>query len=249
MRVEVLDDGPGVDRQTQRRLFKPFEQADHSTSRQFGGTGLGLSISKRLVDLMGGRIGMDERPQGGSAFWFEVVVRPAPAGAPSPAPPTPAVAALRGRSSFSGRILLAEDNRVNVEVTTMILEAAGYGVDLAVDGNEAVDAVARRRYDLVLMDMQMPLLDGLAATRAIRASEGAGARLPIVAMTASATKEDRRRCLESGMDDYVSKPFMPAALIENVSRWIERSQSAPGARGGLPRRLGFAMAGRRRERR
>jgi two-component system sensor histidine kinase/response regulator len=220
VRIEVRDDGPGVDRETQMRLFRPFEQADGSTPRRFGGTGLGLSISKRLVELMGGRIGMEERPEGGSLFWFEVPVSPACAASPSPE------AAARDKPRFSGRILLAEDNRVNVEVTTLILESVGFAVDVAADGNKAIAALAQGRYDLVLMDMEMPWLDGVAATRAIRAAEQGRAHLPIVAMTANAMKEDRRRCLEAGMDDYVSKPFTPTALIENVARWIERSKKA-----------------------
>jgi CheY-like chemotaxis protein/HPt (histidine-containing phosphotransfer) domain-containing protein len=163
---------------------------------------------------------MEQRPEGGSLFWFEVPVSPASAASP----PTPAVTGDKPR--FSGRILLAEDNRVNVEVTTLILESVGFAVDVAADGNKAIAALAQGRYDLVLMDMEMPQLDGVAATRAIRASEQGRAHLPIVAMTANAMQEDRRRCLDAGMDDYVSKPFTPTSLIENVARWIERSDTA-----------------------
>ncbi|MGD0722126.1 MAG: PAS domain S-box protein [Roseiarcus sp.] len=221
IRCEVLDTGPGVDGEAKKRLFKPFEQADSSVSRRFGGTGLGLSICKKLVELMGGRIGVDDRPGGGSAFWFEVALRPSAAGAAGLATHNPdkgeGEAAVR-----SGRILLAEDHAVNIEVARMILEGAGYTVDVALDGVEATEAVRRNRYDLVLMDMQMPRLDGLAATRQIRAAERGGAHLPIIAMTANAMKQDRRRCLEAGMDDYFSKPFKPALLIEKVARWIDR---------------------------
>jgi two-component system sensor histidine kinase/response regulator len=223
LRVEVLDDGPGIPKQAHSRLFRPFEQADGSVSRRFGGTGLGLSISKRLVELMGGQIGVNERPNGGSIFWFEVVVAAASSELAMPLPPPPSVHGGGAKARRSGRILLAEDNPVNVEVANMILESEGYAVDVVVDGNEAIEAIGRRRYDLVLMDMQMPQLDGLSATRAIRAAEQSGAHLPIVAMTANAMKEDRRRCIDAGMDDYFSKPYTPAALIEKVARWIDRS--------------------------
>ncbi|MGA2042062.1 MAG: PAS domain S-box protein [Roseiarcus sp.] len=236
IRCEVLDTGPGVDEAAKKRLFKPFEQADSSISRRFGGAGLGLSICKRLVELMGGRIGVDDRPGGGSAFWFEVVLRRAagvaalPARKPGDGGGAPAVR--------SGRILLAEDHAVNIEVARMILEGAGYTVDVAVDGVEATDAVRRNRYDLVLMDVQMPRRDGLSAAREIRAAERGGAHIPIIAMTAKAMKEDRRRCLEAGMDDYFSKPFKPALLIEKVARWIDRfgsaAQADPEATDGLP---------------
>ena len=225
VRVEVLDTGPGIEKQAQERLFKPFEQADGSISRRFGGTGLGLTISRRLVELMGGEIGVNERLEGGCAFWFEVSVSAA-SGEQSNVSTASPKGASEGKTHRVGRILLAEDNMVNVELATMILEGAGYTVDVAADGNEAISAVARRRYDLVLMDMQMPNLDGLSATRTIRASERGGVRLPIVAMTANAMKEDRRRCVEAGMDDYFSKPFAPSALIEKVDRWIERSDAA-----------------------
>jgi PAS domain S-box-containing protein len=220
VRCEVLDTGTGMNDAAKQRLFKPFHQGDSSISRQFGGTGLGLSICKRLVELMEGRIEVSDRPGGGSVFWFEIVARNAIEGFARPRKDQVDEnnASPRARS---GRILLAEDNPVNVDVATMILEGAGYEVDVAADGVEAVDAIRRRRYDLVLMDMQMPHLDGLAATREIRAAPS-GARLPIVAMTANAMKEDQRRCLEAGMDDYFSKPFSPAILVERVAQWIDR---------------------------
>ena len=221
LRCEVCDTGVGVGEPLKNRLFKPFEQGDSSISRRFGGTGLGLSISKQLVELMGGRIGVADRAGGGSVFWFEVALAPARADlAPLPAE-TVRVAEI-SRAIHSARILLAEDNEFNVDIATMILQTAGYTVDVANDGFEAIEAVRRDHYDLVLMDMQMPQLDGLSATRQIRASEPAGAHLPIVAMTANAMKEDQRRCLEAGMDDYISKPFPPAALLEKIARWIDR---------------------------
>jgi CheY-like chemotaxis protein/HPt (histidine-containing phosphotransfer) domain-containing protein len=232
VRCEVLDTGPGVNEEAKKRLFKPFAQGDGSINRRFGGTGLGLSICKRLVELMEGRIGVADRPGGGSAFWFEVVLRDAAAGLDQ----IPARAATEAQSASArrpGRILLAEDNVFNIDLATAILESAGYTVDVATDGVAAVSAVGRRRYDLILMDMQMPELDGLAATREIRCFESGGARVPIIAMTANAMKEDQRRCLEAGMDDYFSKPFSPASLIEKVAMWIDRfATSAPAPRTG-----------------
>jgi two-component system sensor histidine kinase/response regulator len=226
-RFEVKDTGPGVNDEAKRRLFKPFEQADGSITRRFGGTGLGLSICKKLVELMGGEIGITDRAGGGSVFWFEVVL---PHAAPGFDDRSETIAEGDDRSTqvHSGRILLAEDNDVNVEVATMILEGAGYVVDIAVDGIRAVDAFNRNSYDLVLMDVQMPKLDGLSAARQIRASERVGKRVPIIAMTANAMKEDRRRCLDAGMDDYLSKPLKPTLLSETVHRWMDRSKaSAP----------------------
>ena len=219
LRIEVRDMGIGVSDEAKGRLFTPFEQADASIARRFGGTGLGLSISRKLVELMNGRISVADRPGGGASsgsrsrcLW--------------PRPSTPTNAARRALAEsgpvapVSGRILLAEDNAVNIEVATLILEGAGYTVDVARDGLEAVAAVRRRDYDLVLMDVQMPKLDGLSATREIRAFEGEGERVPILAMTANAMAGDQRQCLEAGMDGYVSKPIAPAKLRDTVARLI-----------------------------
>jgi PAS domain S-box-containing protein len=219
LRIEVRDTGIGIGDEAKQRLFTPFEQADPSIARQFGGTGLGLSISRKLVELMKGRIGVADRPGGGAIFWFEITLPRASTidadqrSSESPAESGPVAA-------VSGRILLAEDNRVNIEVATLILEGAGYTVDVARDGLEAVAAVRRRDYDLILMDVRMPGLDGLSATREIRAFEGDGKRVPIIALTADAMAGDQRRCLEAGMDDYVSKPIAPAKLRSAVARWI-----------------------------
>lgn len=223
LRVHVEDSGIGVSAEARDRLFQPFEQADTSIARRFGGTGLGLSICKRLVDLMAGTIGVIDRPEGGSIFWFEVPLRQAPgAGNPAAAGTT---AAERPDEPAQGRILLAEDNLINIEFATMVLESRGYVVDVAVDGFEAITAAERGSYDLILMDMQMPRLDGLSATQQIRALGDIRGRLPIVAMTANAMREDALRCLEAGMDDYIAKPIDPSRLCEIVARWIARGRS------------------------
>jgi PAS domain S-box-containing protein len=219
LRFEIHDTGIGIPEGAKAKLFAPFVQADPSITRRFGGTGLGLNISKKLVELMDGQIGFADRLGGGTVFWFEVTLRHA----------TPVVAEhgvsenAHGpgpAAALSGRILLAEDNRVNVEVATLILEGVGYTVNVAVDGFEAVAAFRGNDYGVILMDMQMPGMDGISATREIRALEGSGKRVPIIAMTANAMADDQRRCLEAGMDDYVSKPITPAKLRETVARWM-----------------------------
>jgi two-component system sensor histidine kinase/response regulator len=212
-RIEVRDTGIGLAADVKARLFTPFEQGDRSIARRYGGTGLGLSICKRLVDLMGGRIGVEDAPGGGTSFWFELPFERAPEAAAAQAAQAAAAAARGGH----GRILLAEDNPTNVKLVQAILEHAGHMIDVVRNGRDAIAAALARPYDLVLMDMQMPDVDGLAATREIRAAER-GRRVPIVAMTANAMKEDRDRCIEAGMDDYIAKPFSPVALRDLVSR-------------------------------
>jgi CheY-like chemotaxis protein/HPt (histidine-containing phosphotransfer) domain-containing protein len=365
----VSDTGIGLDDQAKARLFEKFAQADGTIARRFGGTGLGLSISKQLVELMGGVIGVDDRPGGGAIFWFELPLAPArrpikplrgpvsvdlngrrllvvddsevnrlilarqltgcgagvieavdgpaalsalkeaeAAGRPvdlalvdelmpgmdgtaladhirqdpsltqprlvlissvgtppkaerataagfdafltkpvrhqilvdtiagllddRPAPPVaPVDASSENPVRRQGpRILVAEDNVINQEIAATILTDAGYSVDLANDGREAVEAVARQPYDLVLMDVQMPVVDGLQAAREIRKLAGAAGRIPIVALTANAMLGDREACLDAGMNDYISKPFERSALIATLAHWISGSAAtAPAA--------------------
>ena len=232
LRFEVEDTGVGVDPDTVTRLFQAFEQADSSTTRRYGGTGLGLAITRRLALLMGGDAGLDSRPGPGSRFWF--TARLAKAAAPArPADVAPAQAAeSRLRQAHAGRtVLVVEDEPVNRELMQILLEEAGLRVELATDGLEAVERAARGSVDLILMDMQMPKLDGPDAARRIRQTPR-GADVPIIALTANAFARDRQVCLDAGMDDFLAKPVDPEALFEAVLRaW---SPPAPASRPPRP---------------
>jgi len=226
LRFDVRDTGVGIEADALGRIFEAFAQADGSTSRNYGGTGLGLTISRQLVRMMGGDIGASSQRERGSHFWFSVRLpcasrSPLSVAAPGSSPPPPAMPHER----FAGTVLLAEDNDVNQLVATLMLESYGLQVDLAADGLSAVTAVAHTRYDLVLMDCQMPGMDGFAATAAIRAGERAAGRCVIVALTAHAMDGDRERCLAAGMDDYLTKPLMREDLVRVLQRWIPRAST------------------------
>ncbi len=220
LRIEVTDTGIGITPENQQHLFTAFEQADGSMTRKYGGTGLGLAISKRLTKLMGGEIGVDSVPGQGSTFWFTVRLSKA-TDAVLPAPTFSGQAAdERLLDEFAGTlILLAEDEPINQEVSRGLLEDAGLAVDLAEDGVEAVALARKNRYALILMDMQMPNLNGIDATKAIRALPGY-ARTPILAMTANAFDEDRQVCLSAGMNDHIAKPVDPDKLFETLLKWL-----------------------------
>ncbi|HSV28030.1 MAG TPA: ATP-binding protein [Candidatus Omnitrophota bacterium] len=232
LRVAVGDTGIGIPPEALKRLFTPFSQVDGTIARRFGGTGLGLAICRRLVELMGGDISVDSAPGQGSVFTFAITV------AEADHPPPPALVDAPPLPPLS--ILLVEDNLVNQKVAKAMLERYGHSVVIATDGFEAVDAVAKAaqgRYDVVLMDVQMPHLDGLGATQRIRALPGPAAAIPIVAMTANALKGDSERCLEAGMDGYVAKPVVPAPLFAEIARVLSLS-AAPCAPAPPPARAG-----------
>jgi two-component system sensor kinase len=216
LRFEVRDTGIGIPKDACEHLFEPFVQADASTTRRYGGTGLGLAISKQLVNLMGGEISVTSEVGVGSTFWFTLPLVTAEHVVPVPTEATaPAVEVKSG-----GKILVVEDNAVNRKVAVGILRILGYVADVAADGVEAVEALQRRRYDAVLMDCQMPRMDGYDATRAIRSLENGERHTPIIAMTASAMTSDREACLAAGMDDFLSKPIARDALASTLAETI-----------------------------
>ncbi len=217
IRVSVFDTGIGIDEEVASRLFVPFSQGDASISRRFGGTGLGLSISKKLIQKMGGNIGVDTDRERGACFWFSLTLPTAPDAWDEAKEPKSSYIPIPGEN----RILVVEDNLVNQKVARKQLESLGYRVEVAANGIEAIAAVESFPYDLVLMDCQMPEMDGLEAARRIRKSrDPAVAKIPIVAMTANALAEDRAKCLESGMNDYISKPVEIHAIERILSRWL-----------------------------
>lgn len=224
LRAEVEDTGIGVAADKLAQLFQRFTQADASTTRVYGGTGLGLAISRRLIEMMGGEIGARSRPGVGSVFWFDL---PLEAATPEAAATGPETAAELPRAA---RVLMADDAPANRELITAILEGMGLSVETVPDGAAAVEAARGGGYDLILMDVHMPVMDGLNATRAIRALTGAAARTPILALTANVQQEHVRRCLEAGMDDHLAKPVELRALAAALTRWL-------GARGGAEPRM------------
>ena len=226
LHVSVADTGIGIPEDKRQLIFEEFRQADSSTTRKYGGTGLGLGISSRLVALMGGRIWVESEVGRGSIFHFTVRLAPASAALRPPAAQSPALSngPAEGRAL---RILVAEDNPVNQRLAVRLLENQGHRAVLAGNGREAVAASERGAFDVLLMDIQMPEMDGLEASRLIRQREClTGAHLPIVAMTAYAMKGDREKCLEAGMDGYVSKPVRPSELAEAIQAALPSGRAA-----------------------
>ena len=220
VRFEVRDSGPGLSQEQIALLFQPFQQADMSTTRLHGGTGLGLAISRQLAALMGGDIGVESLPGVGSMFWFSARLNPAPH-AEGRASTSQASASIVPNLDVikDARILVVEDNPLNQQVAVDLLEDVGARVHLASNGQEAIDLLMQHQFDCVLMDLQMPKMDGLQATRFIR-TQPLLSSIPIIAVTANASKQDRGRCLDAGMVDFISKPFDPAHLHATVARWL-----------------------------
>jgi two-component system sensor histidine kinase/response regulator len=226
LRFEVQDSGMGVSPDAMFRLFSAFEQADNSITRKYGGTGLGLAITRRLVELMGGQAGAHSQPGVGSTFWFSVDLPKCPPQAETSAAAPSDAERLLGQRHHGKRILIVDDEPINREVAQINFEAAGLIVDIAEDGVEAVAMARVGRYAAIFMDMQMPKLDGLEATRQIRRLPGL-AHTPIIAMTANAFAEDKSRCLGAGMDDFLSKPVNPEASFTVLLKWLS-SPRVPG---------------------
>ena len=225
LRFEVEDTGIGIAADQLARLFKAFEQADSSTTRKYGGTGLGLLITRRLAELMGGNAGAESSPGAGSRFWFSARLQRGAADVP--------VAARRRDHAeqsllnrYRGtRVLLAEDDPINQEVALDLLREAGLSPDLAEDGAQAVACVKNGHYDLILMDMQMPIMDGIEASESIRRLPES-VQAPIIAMTANAFAEDRERCLAAGMNDYIAKPIDPESFFATILNWLPNRNAA-----------------------
>jgi CheY-like chemotaxis protein len=210
---EIKDTGIGILPGQLHRLFQPFSQVDSSVTRKYGGIGLGLSISERLVQLMNGHITVDSQPGMGSTFGFNILTRPVTSRAiPTQTPAIPVLA-----EKYPLRILLAEDNPINQQLAMIILTKMGYDPILAANGKEVLDHFKKGGIDLVFMDVQMPEMDGLEATRHIRAA--GGGQPVIIAITANATRKDREDCLAGGMNDYLSKPVDLEQLTHVLEKW------------------------------
>ena len=221
LRFEVADTGPGIPAEVLDTLFSPFVQADSSTTRNHGGSGLGLVITRRIAQLMGGDAGAESTPGVGSRFWFTARLARSltndAAGAPDQGDSPEALL----RHHFAGRmVLVVDDNPINRDVVVELLEDLLLSVDVAGDGEASLEVLAQTPYDLVLMDVQMPVMDGLEATRRLR-RQPMLAGLPVIAMTANAFEEDRKACLEAGMNDYLAKPVQPEALFARVLHWLQ----------------------------
>ncbi|MBS0410989.1 MAG: response regulator [Proteobacteria bacterium] len=226
LRIAVTDTGVGVAPEQIEHLFKRFSQADGSISRRFGGTGLGLAICKSLAELMGGAIGVESQLGRGSTFWFTVAAPKAVAAAPARGE------GVADEGVRPARILVVDDVAVNRELVGAILGAFGHEITEAAGGAAAVDAAIQRPFDLILMDLQMPGMDGLAATRAIRQTADVNRDTPIVALTANVMPDHLRACIEAGMDDHIGKPINPGELIARVARWTEPEGETAHAEAG-----------------
>ena len=238
VRFEVVDTGIGVPPEVMTRLFGEFEQADNSTTRKYGGTGLGLAITRRLASLMGGQAGAESTPGIGSTFWFTSVLKKSAMTAVETVSTAVDAETLMRQRYAGSRILLADDEPINLEVARMLLEEVGLVVDSAENGESAVTLARKTPYIAILMDMQMPKMDGLAATRQIREFPEYRTT-PIIPMTANAFSEDKSRCLAAGMNDFLVKPFEPETLFSTLLRTLVEQEAQQGrVRSGLPEKTG-----------
>ena len=217
LRFEVEDTGIGIEPESLTRLFEAFEQADKSTTRAFGGTGLGLALTKKLATLMGGDVGVSSIYGQGSCFWFTALLQPSTLGTVTTIMPNETAPLLVGFDDV--KLLVAEDVLLNREVLQDMMDELGVSADLAENGSIAVAKASQKAYDLILMDMQMPVMDGVSATEAIRKMPGY-ATTPIIALTANAFMEDRQACLNAGMNDFLTKPVRPQVLHATLSKWL-----------------------------
>jgi len=237
VRFEVRDTGIGIDPDSLERMFEPFMQADVSMTRDYGGNGLGLAISRELVERMGGTIGAASQPGRGSTFWFELdLPQASQPGAASPdwpcgAAPAPALGAAESASlPVEPLVLVADDNPINRDITIHLLERGGYRVHSVENGRDALEALETGHFDAVLVNCQLPELDGFAVARELRRREGDGRHTPVIAMTANATDGDRARCLNAGMNDQLIKPVRAQALHDTLRHWIGLAEAQGGAR-------------------
>jgi signal transduction histidine kinase/HPt (histidine-containing phosphotransfer) domain-containing protein/ActR/RegA family two-component response regulator len=226
LRCSVTDTGIGIPKDVIPNLFQPFTQADSSTTRQFGGTGLGLAISRQLAEMMHGALGVQSTEHEGSTFWFTVRVSSA-VGTDSECVKEDQQRAVNTEARRDLSILLVDDNRINQKVELSILDRYGFLADSAANGREALTSLEQKHYDLVLMDCQMPVMDGFEATAAIRTQEGVMRHTVIIAMTANALQGDREKCLAAGMDDYLAKPVTSNALLRMLAKWFPAPASMP----------------------
>lgn len=217
VRFEVVDTGIGIPDEAQKKLFEEFTQADASTTRRYGGTGLGLAICKRLVNLMQGSIGVTSKPGKGSCFWFEIPLKEVPRGEMLQMVQSEEL--VIPAEDSTKHLLLVEDSMANQAVASEILERAGYTITVANDGLEGYERAVEKVYDAILMDVSMPVMDGMESTQAIRTSGEGSHRAPIIALTAHAFAEDRKRCLDAGMNDYLSKPLNREELLRSLAKW------------------------------
>jgi CheY-like chemotaxis protein len=233
LRIAVIDTGIGISPEEQAMLFQRYAQADASTSRKFGGTGLGLSISKSLIDLMSGTIGLRSRIDEGTEFFFELPFGIQGATFAAAARESKAVAASATRAL---KVLVAEDNEDNQLLIELLLKKKGADITIVGNGEEALKQLDQTRFDLVLMDLEMPVMGGFDAVVALREREkGSGRRVPVIALSAHALVGHRDKCLAAGMDDYLTKPIDPDLLYAAIDAYAGRSPTPVGiAAGGMP---------------